>query len=90
MSLDTLLEPEARKKKPTHEPLAMTIYEERVSQWDWLDGSPPKTSTEYSSTSPGGPLLDELPEDRSPEAAIKKLKTEIEVLARQADMYTAN
>nr|GEW25664.1 hypothetical protein [Tanacetum cinerariifolium] len=84
--LDTLLEPEAKKTKPTHEPLAMTIYEERVSQWDWLDGSPPETSTDDSSPSPGEPLLDELPEDGSPEAVIKKLKMELEVLARQADV----
>ncbi|GKD29955.1 hypothetical protein Tco_1240733, partial [Tanacetum coccineum] len=64
----------------------MTIYEERVSQWDWLDGSPPETNTDYSSPSPGGPLLDELPEDGSSEVAIKKLKKEIKVLARQADV----
>lgn len=84
--LDTLLEPEARKTKSIHEPLAMTIYEERVSQWDWLNGSPPETSTDDSSPSPGEPLLDELPEDVSPEAVMKKLKTELEVLARQADV----
>ncbi|GKA50872.1 hypothetical protein Tco_0744068 [Tanacetum coccineum] len=84
--LHTLLEPKARKTKPTHEPLAMKTYEESVSQWDWLDGSPPETSTDCSLPSPGGPLLDELPEDGSPEAAIKKLKMELEVLARQADV----
>lgn len=85
--LDTLLETEPMKTKPTHEPLASTIYEERhMSQWDWLDGSPPELSTDDSSPSLEEPILEEMPEDDSPDAMIKKLKTELVVLARQVDV----
>ncbi|KAI3707025.1 hypothetical protein L6452_25186 [Arctium lappa] len=88
---DTPREPEPKKTKPTREPSATTIYEERderVSQWDWLDGSPPELSTDDSSPSPGDPepLLGEMSEEGSPDSVIKKLKTELEVLARQADV----
>ncbi|KAF5797487.1 putative NT-type C2 domain-containing protein [Helianthus annuus] len=77
---ETLREPE-----PNHEPPAATIYEEQhMSQWDWLDGSPTELSTDDSS--PGETVLEEIREDSSPEAIIKKLKTELEVLARQADV----
>ncbi|KAJ9555241.1 hypothetical protein OSB04_009855 [Centaurea solstitialis] len=88
---DTPREPESKKTKPTHEPPATTIYKEqheRASQWDWLDGSPPELSTDDSSLSPGDPepLLGEISEEVSPDSVIKKLKTELEVLARQADV----
>ncbi|KAJ0770038.1 putative NT-type C2 domain-containing protein [Helianthus annuus] len=76
---------EPKKTEPNHEPPAATIYEEQhMSQWDWLDGSPTELSTDDSS--PGETVLEEIREDSSPEAIIKKLKTELEVLARQADV----
>ncbi|KAI3687525.1 hypothetical protein L1987_81222 [Smallanthus sonchifolius] len=85
--LEILQEPEPKKTQPIHEPPATTIYEERdMSHWDWLDGSPTELSTDDSSPSPGEPVLEETPEDNSPEAIIRKLKTELEVLARQADV----
>ncbi|KAM0046144.1 putative NT-type C2 domain-containing protein [Helianthus debilis subsp. tardiflorus] len=84
---ETLREPEPEPKKiePIHEPPAATIYEEQhMSQWDWLDGSPTELSTDDSS--PGETVLEEIRKDSSPEAIIKKLKTELEVFARQADV----
>ncbi|KAK1436216.1 hypothetical protein QVD17_01994 [Tagetes erecta] len=85
--LETLREPEPKKAKPIHEPPAVAVYEERhMSQWDWLDGSPTELSTDDSSPSTGEPVLEEIPEDGSPEAVIKKLKTELEILSRQADV----
>ncbi|KAI7747779.1 hypothetical protein M8C21_006150 [Ambrosia artemisiifolia] len=85
--LETLREPEPKKTEPIHEPPAATIYEEQhVSQWDWLDGSPTELSTDDSSPSTREIVLEEIREDSSPEAVIKKLKTEVEVLARQADV----
>ncbi|KVH90106.1 EEIG1/EHBP1 N-terminal domain-containing protein [Cynara cardunculus var. scolymus] len=90
---DTPREPEPKKTKPTHEPLATTIYEERrerASHWDWLDGSPPDMSTDDSSPSPGEPEPELLPgdtsEEGSPDSVIKTLKIELEVLTRQADV----
>nr|XP_043613141.1 myosin-9-like [Erigeron canadensis] len=84
---DTPREPIPKKTKSTYEPPATTIYEERhMSQWDWLDGSPPELSTDDSSVSPGELVLGEIPEEGSTEAVIKKLKDEIEVLTRQADV----
>ncbi|XP_071709121.1 uncharacterized protein [Rutidosis leptorrhynchoides] len=81
------VEPEPKETKTTHEPCVTTIHEERhVSQWDWLDGSPPEVSTDDSSISPGDHVLGEIIEDGSPESVIKKLKAEIEVLSRQADV----
>ncbi|KAI3822199.1 hypothetical protein L1987_09784 [Smallanthus sonchifolius] len=85
--LETLQEPEPKKTQPIHELPATTIYEERdMSHWDWLDGSPTELSTDDSSPSPGEPVLEEVPENNSPEAIIRKLKTELVVLARQADV----
>ncbi|KAK9079666.1 hypothetical protein SSX86_001339 [Deinandra increscens subsp. villosa] len=85
--LETLQEPEPKKTEPIHEPSVTTAYEERhMSQWDWLDGSPTELSTDDSSPRTGEPVLEEIPEDGSPDAIIKKLKTELEVLARQADV----
>ncbi|XP_076943022.1 uncharacterized protein LOC143613101 [Bidens hawaiensis] len=84
---ETLQEAEPMKTEPIHEPSAATTYEERhMSQWDWLDGSPTELSTDDSSPSTGEIVLEEIPEDGSPEAVIKKLKTELEVLTRQADV----
>lgn len=85
--LETLREPEPKKAKPIDEPPAPAVYEERhMSQWDWLDGSPTELSTDDSSPSSGEPVLEEIPEDGSPEAVIKKLKTELDILTRQADV----
>ncbi|XP_076921418.1 uncharacterized protein LOC143582816 [Bidens hawaiensis] len=84
---ETLQEAEPMKTEPIHEPSAATTYEERhMSQWDWLDGSPTELSTDDSSPSTGETVLAEIPEDGSPEAVIKKLKTELEILTRQADV----
>ncbi|CAH1451430.1 unnamed protein product [Lactuca virosa] len=66
------------------QPPPATIHEEheheheheRASQWDWLEGSPPELSTDESSLS----------EEGSPDAMIKKLKIELDVLARQVDV----
>ncbi|KAD4384702.1 hypothetical protein R6Q59_011153 [Mikania micrantha] len=85
--LETLQEPEPMNTEPVHESLATTNYEEQhMSQWDWLDGSPTELSTDESSPSTGEPVLEETHDDGSPEAIIKKLKTELAVLARQADV----
>ncbi|XP_076897569.1 uncharacterized protein LOC143550894 [Bidens hawaiensis] len=84
---ETLQEAEPMKTEPIHEPSAATTYEERhMSQWDWLDGSPTELSTDDSSPSTGETVLEEILEDGSPEAVIKKQKTELEVLSRQADV----
>ncbi|KAI3522554.1 hypothetical protein L1887_00425 [Cichorium endivia] len=51
------------------------IHEEQ--QWDWLDSSPPELSTTDESS---------LSEEGPPDAMIKKLKIELEVMARQVEV----
>ncbi|KAJ0634523.1 putative NT-type C2 domain-containing protein [Helianthus annuus] len=87
--LDTPQEPESKNTKLTHETsTTTTIYEEQhqsksSSQWDWLDGSVHDLSADDSSmTSP----LREISEEGPPDVVIKKLKGELVILARQAEV----
>ncbi|KAJ0431204.1 putative NT-type C2 domain-containing protein [Helianthus annuus] len=87
--LDTPQEPESKNTKLTHETSTTrtTIYEEQhqrsSSQWDWLDGSVHDLSADDSSmTSP----LREISEEGPPDVVIKKLKGELVILARQAEV----
>ncbi|KVH95411.1 EEIG1/EHBP1 N-terminal domain-containing protein [Cynara cardunculus var. scolymus] len=88
--LDTPREPEPKNTKLAHESSTTTISEEHPrssSQWDWLDGSTHELSTDDSSMiSPGETLLREISEEGSPDDIITKLKAELVVLARQADV----
>ncbi|KAI3727599.1 hypothetical protein L6452_16217 [Arctium lappa] len=85
--LDTPREPEPKNTKLAHESSTTTISEEHQrssSQWDWLDGSTHELSTDDSS--PRETLLREISEEGSPDDIITKLKAELVVLARQADV----
>lgn len=84
--LDTPRDPEPKNTKLVHEPATTTIFEEqhqRSSQWDWLDGSSHELSTDDSSMET---LLREVSEEGSPEDVIKKLKGELVILSRQAEV----
>lgn len=88
--LDTPREPEPKNTKLAHESSTTTISEEHQrssTQWDWLDGSTHELSTDDSSMiSPRETLLREISEEGSPDETITKLKAELAVLARQADV----
>ncbi|GJZ30959.1 myosin heavy chain-related protein [Tanacetum coccineum] len=87
--LDTPREPEPKITKLTHESSTATIFEEqqRSSKWDWLDGSVHELSTDDSSmTSQRETLLAEISEEGSPDDVIRKLKDELVVLSRQAEV----
>lgn len=82
--LDTPREPETKNSKLAHESSTTTIYEEqhqRSSQWDWLDGSAHELSTDNLSMISPGEM-----EEGSPEDIIKKLKDELVIVARQAEV----
>ncbi|KAL9994117.1 putative NT-type C2 domain-containing protein [Helianthus debilis subsp. tardiflorus] len=85
---DTPQEPESKNTKLTHETsTTTTIYEEQhqrsSSQWDWLDGSVHDLSADDSSMA--SPLR-EISEEGPPDVVIKKLKGELVILARQAEV----
>ncbi|KAI3787597.1 hypothetical protein L1987_42182 [Smallanthus sonchifolius] len=87
--LDTPWQPEPKNIKLAHETSKPTIYEEhkKSSQWDWSDGSVHELSTDDSSmVSPRETLLREISEEGSPDDVIKKLKGELVILARQAEV----
>nr|GEU38325.1 myosin heavy chain-related protein [Tanacetum cinerariifolium] len=87
--LDTPREPEPKITKLTHESSTATIFEEqhRSSKWDWLDGSVHELSTDDSSmTSQRETLLAEISEEGSPDDVISKLKGELLILSRQAEV----
>ncbi|KAK2989078.1 hypothetical protein RJ640_018867, partial [Escallonia rubra] len=63
-----------------------TVYEEHQrAQWEWLGGSAPDASTDDSSSSPRETLLGERSQE-APDIVLDKLKTELDVLARQAEV----
>ncbi|KAI3693611.1 hypothetical protein L1987_76559 [Smallanthus sonchifolius] len=87
--LDTPWQPEPKNIKLAHETSKPTIYEEhkKSSQWDWSDGSVHELSTDDSSmVSPRETLLREISEEGSPDDIIKKLKGELVISARQAEV----
>ncbi|KAI3812956.1 hypothetical protein L1987_17669 [Smallanthus sonchifolius] len=89
--LDTPREPVSKNTKLAHETSTTPIYEEQhqrsSSQWDWLDGSVHDLSTDDSSMiSPRETLLTETSEEGPPDVVIKKLKGELLILARQAEV----
>uniref|UniRef100_A0A5B6ZKD0 Putative myosin-9 isoform X1 n=1 Tax=Davidia involucrata TaxID=16924 RepID=A0A5B6ZKD0_DAVIN len=70
-------------QKPTTD-ASTTIYEEHQrSQWEWLGGS--EVSTDDLSSSPRDTLLRERSQEDS-DIVIEKLKTELAVFARQAEV----
>ncbi|KAA8520807.1 hypothetical protein F0562_011480 [Nyssa sinensis] len=72
-------------EKPTPD-VSTTIYEDHQrSQWEWLGGSAPEVSTDDSSSSPRDTLLREISQESS-DIVIEKLKTELAVFARQAEV----
>ncbi|KAI3681945.1 hypothetical protein L2E82_50254 [Cichorium intybus] len=78
-TLDTPHEYKPKNTKPTRAP---SIKEDKSLQWDWLNGSNPKLSTDDSSTS----TLGETSEEGSSDAIIQKLKAEVVTLTRQVDL----
>ncbi|KAF5800773.1 putative NT-type C2 domain-containing protein [Helianthus annuus] len=89
--LDTPRQPEPTDTKPAHEASKPPIYEghHKSSQWDWLDGSVHELSTDDSSMlSPRETLSREISDEGSgsPDDVIKKLKGELVILARQAEV----
>ncbi|PWA96335.1 myosin heavy chain-related protein [Artemisia annua] len=87
--LDTPRQPELKNTKLTHESSTVTISEEqqRSSKWDWLDGSVHELSTDDSSmTSQREALSAEISEEGSPDDVIRKLKGELLILSRQAEV----
>ncbi|XP_076953285.1 uncharacterized protein LOC143627321 [Bidens hawaiensis] len=77
--INTPLEHEPKNAKLTHE---SSITKDKSSQWDWLNGSDPKLSTDDSSTS----TLGETSEDGSSDAMIQNLKVQVAALTRQANV----
>ncbi|XP_076912684.1 uncharacterized protein LOC143571050 [Bidens hawaiensis] len=89
--VDTLQESESKNAKLANETSTTTINEEErrrsSSQWDWLDGSVHDLSTDDSSMiSPSETLVKEVSEDGHPDDVIKKLKGELVILSRQAEV----
>ncbi|KAI7724565.1 hypothetical protein M8C21_030444 [Ambrosia artemisiifolia] len=86
--LDTPRQAEPKNTKPAHETDKTTCEEhKKSSQWDWLDGSVHELSTDDSSMlSPRETLSRQISEEGSPDDVIKKLKGELVVLARQAEV----
>lgn len=78
--LDPPREHEPKSARLTHESSMTTI---RSLQWDWLNDSAPKLSTDDSSIST---LELEASEEGSSDAIIQKLKTEVAALTRQASV----
>ncbi|CAK9164972.1 unnamed protein product [Ilex paraguariensis] len=65
---------------------SIIIYDEHQrSQWEWLGGSAPEASTDDSSSSPRGTLIQERSQEAS-DTVIEKFKAELAVLSRQAEM----
>ncbi|XP_076917672.1 uncharacterized protein LOC143577834 [Bidens hawaiensis] len=77
--INTPLEHEPKSAKLTHE---SSITKDKSSQWDWLNGSDPKLSTDDSSTS----TLGETSEEGSSDAMIQNLKVQVAALTRQANV----
>ncbi|KAJ0938725.1 putative NT-type C2 domain-containing protein [Helianthus annuus] len=77
--LNTPCEREPKNAKLTHE---SSITKHKSSQWDCLNGSDPKVSTDDSSTS----TLGETSEESSPEAMIQNLKVKVAALTRQTNV----
>ncbi|MFS7916676.1 putative NT-type C2 domain-containing protein [Helianthus anomalus] len=77
--LNTPREREPKNAKLTHE---SSITKDKSSQWDWLNGSDPKVSTDDSSTS----TLGETSEESSPDAMIQNLKVKVAALTKQANV----
>ncbi|GFZ16483.1 myosin heavy chain-related protein [Actinidia rufa] len=66
--------------------LSTTNHEEHPrSQWEWLGGSAREASTDDSSSSSRDALLKEKSEEAS-EIVIKRLRTELDALSRQAEV----
>ncbi|KAK9053152.1 hypothetical protein SSX86_029782 [Deinandra increscens subsp. villosa] len=91
LGLDTPRETESKNTKSAHETSTTTIFEEQhqrsSSQWDWLDDSFHDLTTDDSSMiSPSETLLGETSEEGPPDEIIKKLKGELVLLARQAEV----
>ncbi|XP_076925815.1 uncharacterized protein LOC143588782 [Bidens hawaiensis] len=89
--LDTLQESESKNTKLAYETSTTTINEEEhqrsSSQWDWLDGSVHDLSTDdLSIISPSETLAKDVSEDGHPDDVIKKLKGELVILSRQAEV----
>ncbi|CAH1453669.1 unnamed protein product [Lactuca virosa] len=78
-TLNTPQKQEPKKIKPTRE---SSIKEDKSLQWDWLNGSNPKLSTDDSSTS----TLGETSEESSSDVISQKLKAEVVALTRQNDV----
>ncbi|KAJ0687964.1 hypothetical protein HanOQP8_Chr11g0389161 [Helianthus annuus] len=77
--LNTPCEREPKNAKLTHE---SSITKHKSSQWDCLNGSDPKVSTDDSSTS----TLGETSEESSPDAMIQNLKVKVAALTRQTNV----
>ncbi|KAJ0713692.1 hypothetical protein HanPI659440_Chr13g0481341 [Helianthus annuus] len=90
--LDTPQEPESKNTKLTHETSTTRIYEEqhqsKSSQWDWLELRWFCTSVHDLSADDSSmiSLLREISEEGPPDVVIKKLKDELVMLARQAEV----
>ncbi|KAA8522386.1 hypothetical protein F0562_013253 [Nyssa sinensis] len=72
-------------QKPSPDASASIYEEQQRSQWEWLGGSAPEVSTDESSSSPRETLLREGSQEAS-DIVIEKLKTELAVVARQAEV----
>ncbi|XP_076930681.1 uncharacterized protein LOC143595583 [Bidens hawaiensis] len=77
--INTPCEHELKNPKLTHE---SSITKDKSSQWDWLNGSDPKLSTDDSSTS----TLGETSEEGSSDAMIQNLKVQVAALTQQANV----
>ncbi|KAD4178368.1 hypothetical protein E3N88_26959 [Mikania micrantha] len=77
--LDTPCEHEPKNPKLTHE---SSITIDKSSQWDLLDSSAPKLSTDDSSTS----TLGETSEESSSDVMLENLKAKVAALTRQANV----
>ncbi|KAI7744389.1 hypothetical protein M8C21_013842 [Ambrosia artemisiifolia] len=77
--LNTPREHEPKNAKLTQE---SSVTKDKPSQWNWLNVSDPKLSTDDSSTSTLGETSEESPSD----AMIQNLKVKVEALTRQANV----
>ncbi|XP_059642826.1 uncharacterized protein LOC132284715 isoform X2 [Cornus florida] len=71
--------------KPNSDISATIDEEHHGSQWEWSGGSAPEVSTDDSSSSPRDTLLPERSQEAS-DVTVEKLRTEVAVLARQAEV----
>ncbi|KAL7595996.1 hypothetical protein Lser_V15G30397 [Lactuca serriola] len=81
-SNSTLNTPQKKEPKKIKQTRESSIKEDKSLQWDWLNGSNPKLSTDDSSTS----TLGETSEESSSDVIIQKLKAEVVALTRQNDV----